>query len=341
MMVTGENYGIVVNGELPTKVHLQSLVLNELMGGALYIQGELAEVTAYSVTVQNTKLQEDLDQGKGMRLYDGTLEVDRSFIENNYFAGITCDAKIESTVFAKLDLKNSVIVDGKPCPSGSRNEGINGQGLMAWRCDTTINKVLIDNNSFYGIGMVNTSEIPAIMIATDILIRNTNPTPNLRVSDLFPWAENEAGFGMLLWGGEAYINRALLENNSTASIVVMESAYPCDPTTLESCDETFAVLENITSISAQMDTTGHFGNGAIIMDGAEALVSKASFDKSYNAGILVMDATRRNGSGDTIALFTDVQVSNVFAGDAADEASGTDSFGDGIVVASGALASFN
>jgi hypothetical protein len=54
-----------------------------------------------------------------------------------------------------------------------------------------------------------------------------------------------------------------------------------------------------------------------------------------------MDAMRRNGSGDTIALFTDVQVSNVSAGEAADEASGTETFGDGIVVANGALASFN
>jgi hypothetical protein len=77
------------------------------------------------------------------------------------------------------------------------------------------------------------------------------------------------------------------------------------------------------------------------MDGAEALVSKASFDKSHSAGIMVIDAMRRNGSGDTVALFTDVQVSNVSAGEAADEASGSETFGDGIVVANGALASFN
>ena len=76
---------------------------------------------------------------------------------------------------------------------------------------------------------------------------------------------------------------------------------------------TFAVLENITSNLFKMDTTGHFGNGVVIMDGAEALVSKAKFDQAYTAGILIMDAMRRNGSGDTVALFTDVQVSNVVA----------------------------
>ena len=49
-----------------------------------------------------------------------------------------------------------------------------------------------------------------------------------------PWVDTEAGFGMIVWGGEAYIDGALLGNNSSADILVMESAYPCDPL-LESC----------------------------------------------------------------------------------------------------------
>jgi hypothetical protein len=276
-----------------------------------------------------------------MRIYDGIIELERTFFDNNFFAGISCDSKTESDIFARLNVTDSVFVNGKPCPAGSRSAEINGQAIMAWKCHASVNKTLIDNNSFYGIGLLSTASSPSVLIVTDVVIRNTNPTPGMRTSELFPWADNEAGIGLLVWGGEAYVNRVLLENNSTANVAVMESAYPCDTTSFLPCKETFVVLENITSKSAQMDTTGHFGNGAIIMDGAEALVSKAIFDKSYNAGILVMDAMRRNGSGDTIALFTDVQVSNVSAGEAADEASGTETFGDGIVVANGALASFN
>ena len=341
LMITGDNLGIVVDGAQSTTLNLQSVVFNELMSSALFVQGEYAEVIGNSITVQNTKLQEDSDQGKGMRILDGITELERTFFDNNFFAGISCDSKTGSDIFSRLNVTDSVFVNGKPCPAGSRSAEINGQAIMAYKCHASVNKTLIDNNSFYGIGLFNTANTPAVLVVTDVVIRNTNPTPGMRTSELFPWADNEAGFGLVVWGGEAYVDRVLLENNSTANVLVMESAYPCETTLFLPCKETFAVLENITSKSAQMDTTGHFGSGAVIMDGAEALVSKAKFDGSYNTGVLVMDAMRRNGSGDTVALFTDVQVSNVSAGEAADEASGTDTFGDGIVVANGALASFN
>lgn len=341
LTITGDNVGLFINGEEPLKVVLEGLVLNELIDSSVIIRAGLAEVNAHSLSIRNTRHRADLDNGSGIKIHGGTMLLTRSVLDTNFYGGITCDSAIDDPRYAQLEVSNSIVMNTKPSPVGARLGGIQGYGLSSWRCDMTVNQVLLENNHFYGIGVFNEHELPAILKLDDVIVRGTKSTPELRRSDAFPWAASELGVGAFLFGGEAYLNRVLLEDNTSADILVMESAFPCNVTTIGTCETTYAVLENITSRSVNMDTTGQFGVGFIIMDGAEVLASKVSIDGAHYAGVLVSDALRRNGSGDTMALFTDLSVNSVLPSEVDDISAEGETFGDGIVVGPGALSSFD
>jgi hypothetical protein len=343
-MIRGDNVGIAVNGgqEPFVTAHLKHLILDNLKTAGVLIQGKNSSLNASSILVQNTQSGDDLIKGHGVSVRDGIAKLERSYLTGNHQGGVTCDSASNYQAFAGLEVSNTIVADSKSLPVGSFYSGTQGYGISAWKCDMQIERSLIENNRMYGIGSFCETDDPTIHTITDVVVRSTNPVPELRTSENFPWMDCEGGSGILLWGGEAYLNRVFLENNSTMDIAVIESAYPCNVTTGGSCEKTYAVIENLTSRSVRMDSTGHFGSGIGIMDGAEAVVSKASFDGSHYAGALVTDAMRRNGSGDTLALFTDVTITNVASSEVGDKSSGSnETFGDGIVVSNGALASFS
>ena len=335
----GDNVGLLATATGPSELGLQGLIFNSLEDSALLIQGEAINLDADSLSIENTRYRpSDLDQGKGIRILGGHAKLNRVNLDGNYFGGLACDGPPEA-IMTSVEVTHSVIQNTLPSPEGARLSGIQGYGINAWRCDLSVEKTLVTDNHYYGIAMMNEHAEATIVTIEDTIVRNTKAVNALRTSDKFPWANTELGLGLFFWGGEAYVNRVLLENNASAGIVTMESAYPCNVTTMGTCESTFAVLENVDIRDTQMDTTGHFGVGIAVMDGAETLISKAKIEKAHYAGILAIDALRRNGSGDTMTLMSDVQIGKISASDSADETAEGETFGDGIVLAQGAIAS--
>ena len=340
LTLTGDNLGMLVDGREKVDLNIHSVIFKDLIDTGFYTQGSNATINMGSVVVQGTRHRVDLDHGRGIRVYDAVFSMERGFVDKNYFGGFECAGSLLDTR-ANVSLENSILQNGISSPIGARAGGIQGYGVSVWQCDFVGKKLLLDNNDFYGLGVFSTSEIPAYVDLQDTIIHKTKSTPEFRNSDKFPWVDSEAGIGILVWGGEVYLDKILLEENHSTNLLVMESAYPCEINTLEACKSSYVVAENITSKSPLPDSIGVGGVGMVVMDGAEALVSKASFDKSNYIGVYVVDSMRRNGSGNTLALFTDVTVTNVKKGQTADASAEGELFGDGIVVAAGALASFN
>ena len=261
----------------------------------VYAAGTGTTLSLTDVAVRETQSQEtDGMFGRGLGVYAGAeVEVARSVFERNRDVGMLVDGSGTT-----LSLTDVAVLETQ----SQETDGLFGNGLvMRGGAEVEVIHAVFVRNRSVG---VYATDAGTTLILTDVAVRETR-------SQEF---ERRYGYGLgVRHGAEVEVRSTVFEHNREAGVVASGSG-------------TFLSLTNVLARETRSrERDGRYGHGLVVVEGAEAEVSRALFDRNRAVGVLAFETG-------TILQVTDVVVHETLESECAPDS--CEGFGGGVGIGS-------